>query len=72
MSKKSKRRAIVIGGGYAGINLARPLDDHADVTLVEPRDYFVHNVAAIRSLVQPDLLETLLIPTIGCSKMAPL
>ena len=35
----------VIGGGYAGYSTARELDDFADVTLIEPRDAFVHNVA---------------------------
>ncbi len=62
MSKKSSRRVIIVGGGYAGINVARLLDAHADVTLVEPKSQFVHNVAAIRSLVQPGLLDQLLIP----------
>jgi NADH dehydrogenase FAD-containing subunit len=44
---------VIIGGGYAGINVAGALDEDADVTLVERRDAFVHNVAALRALVQP-------------------
>ncbi|WP_020671612.1 FAD-dependent oxidoreductase [Amycolatopsis nigrescens] len=43
----------VIGGGYGGITVAKALDDVADVVLVEPRDAFVHNVAALRGLVDP-------------------
>lgn len=43
----------VIGGGYGGIAAAQALDDAADVVLVEPRDKFVHNVAALRGLVDP-------------------
>ena len=39
---------VVLGGGYAGVQVARPLDDLADVVLVEPKDDFVHNVAATR------------------------
>ena len=40
---------VVAGGGYGGIVVARALDDVADVVLVEPRDAFVHNVAALRA-----------------------
>ncbi|WP_427018768.1 NAD(P)/FAD-dependent oxidoreductase [Pseudarthrobacter sp. P1] len=53
---------VVIGGGYAGINLAKALDGHADVTLVEPKDAFVHNIAALRSVVQPDFLPRMFLP----------
>jgi NADH dehydrogenase FAD-containing subunit len=45
---------VVIGGGYGGINVARSLDDIARVTLVEPRDAFQHNVAALRALVDAE------------------
>lgn len=43
----------VVGGGYGGISVAKSLDDTADVVLIERRDTFVHNVAALRSLVDP-------------------
>jgi NADH dehydrogenase FAD-containing subunit len=49
----------VIGGGYGGIATAKALDDVADVVLVEPRDTFVHNVAALRGLVDPDWTDRL-------------
>jgi len=55
---------VVLGGGYAGIQVARPLDDLADVVLVEPRDDFVHNVAALRALVDPSWLERIYLPYI--------
>ncbi|TQN33082.1 NADH dehydrogenase FAD-containing subunit [Haloactinospora alba] len=44
---------VVVGGGYGGITAARALDDVADVVLVDPRDTFVHNVAALRGLADP-------------------
>jgi hypothetical protein len=47
---------VIIGGGYAGISVVGALDEDADVTLVERRDAFVHNVAALRALVQRDML----------------
>jgi NADH dehydrogenase FAD-containing subunit len=56
------KRVIVVGGGYAGTALSRALDKVADVQLVEARDRFVHNVAAIRSVVDPSLLDRILIP----------
>jgi apoptosis-inducing factor 2 len=45
---------VVVGGGYGGTVVAKALDDVADVVLVEPRDAFVHNVAALRGLVDLD------------------
>ena len=56
------KRVVIIGGGYAGTKLARALDEAAEVVLVEPRDAFVHNVAALRAIVEPALLDRLIIP----------
>jgi NADH dehydrogenase FAD-containing subunit len=53
---------VVIGGGYAGSNVARQLDDIADVVLVEPKDAFVHNVAALRALADPSWLPRIYLP----------
>jgi NADH dehydrogenase FAD-containing subunit len=44
---------VVIGGGYGGISVAKALDGHARVILIEPKDAFHHNVAALRALVRP-------------------
>ncbi len=64
MSEPSPARpaVVVIGGGYAGINVARSLDDVASVVLVEPKDAFVHNVAALRALVDPSWLPRIYLP----------
>jgi NADH dehydrogenase FAD-containing subunit len=53
---------VVVGGGYAGTNVARALDDVADVVLVEPKDAFVHNVASLRAIVDPDWLPKIFFP----------
>src|ERR1700755_3130404 len=53
---------VVLGGGYAGVQVARPLDDLADVVLVEPKDHLVHHVAALRALVDPSWLERIYLP----------
>jgi NADH dehydrogenase FAD-containing subunit len=56
------KRIIIIGGGYAGTMLARALDRVADVLLIEPREAFVHNVAAIRAIVDPALIDRIILP----------
>jgi NADH dehydrogenase FAD-containing subunit len=56
------KRIAIVGGGYAGMMLARALDDAAEVTLIEPREAFVHNVAAIRAIVEPVWLDRLILP----------
>ncbi|MGD0846427.1 NAD(P)/FAD-dependent oxidoreductase [Bradyrhizobium sp.] len=56
------KRVIIVGGGYAGTSLSRALDEVAEVQLVDARDRFVHNVAAIRGVVDPSLLDRILIP----------
>ncbi len=47
---------VVVGGGYAGINVAKGLDADADVILVDPKEAFAHNVAALRVLADPSWL----------------
>lgn len=56
------KRVIIVGGGYAGTALSQALDKVADVQLVDARDRFVHNVAAIRGIVDPSLLDRIVIP----------
>lgn len=46
-------RVVVVGGGYGGARVAKLLDDVADVTLVEPKDAFVHSAGALRAAVDP-------------------
>ncbi|MEA2201677.1 MAG: apoptosis-inducing factor 2 [Solirubrobacteraceae bacterium] len=53
---------LVVGGGYGGIHAAKALDDVADVTLVDPTDAFVHNIASWRALVEPEWLERIFFP----------
>jgi NADH dehydrogenase FAD-containing subunit len=54
--------AVVIGGGYGGFAAAQALDEVAEVILVERRDAFVHNVAALRALVEPEWLSSIFLP----------
>ena len=58
MNQDSQLRptVVVIGGGYGGIGVAKALDADVDVVLVEPKDAFVHNIGALRALVEPAFL----------------
>jgi len=49
----SRKKVVVIGGGYAGIAAASALDDVADVTLIDRKAAFFHRVAALRAAVDP-------------------
>lgn len=55
-------RVVVVGGGYAGITVAKDLDGDADVVLVEPRDTFVHHIGALRALVDPGFAPSIFMP----------
>src|SRR5918911_4534384 len=59
---------VVIGGGYGGIAVAKALDEEADVVLVEPKDAFEHNVAALRALVDPSWSDRIHFPYDGLLK----
>jgi apoptosis-inducing factor 2 len=53
---------VIVGGGYGGAATAKALDDIADVVLVEPKDAFVHNIAALRGLVDPEWTDRVFYP----------
>jgi NADH dehydrogenase FAD-containing subunit len=40
---------VIIGGGYAGVRLARGLDQEVDVTLIDLKEVFFHRVASLRA-----------------------
>src|SRR5205085_7351687 len=53
---------VVVGGGYGGANVAKALDADTNVVLIEPKDAFVHNIAALRALVDPAFLPKIFLP----------
>src|SRR6202163_2590925 len=57
-----KPTVVVVGGAYGGIAVAKALDETSDVVLVEPRDAFMHNIAALRALVDPSWLPRIFLP----------
>ncbi|MEL7343935.1 MAG: FAD-dependent oxidoreductase [Pseudomonadota bacterium] len=58
----SKKRLVIVGGGYIGAELAKGLDRVMDVTVIERASHFTHAPAMIRALVEPALLDKALIP----------
>ncbi|MER5183222.1 FAD-dependent oxidoreductase [Streptomyces sp. NPDC002896] len=53
---------VVIGGGYAGVRLAKRLDGTARVTLVDRKEVFFHRIASLRAGVRPEWTESPFIP----------
>jgi apoptosis-inducing factor 2 len=61
----SRPTVVVVGGGYGGTAVAKALDESTNVVLVEPKDAFMHNVAALRALVDPSWLPRIFFPYDG-------
>uniref|UniRef100_A0A1J3EB76 Apoptosis-inducing factor-like protein A n=1 Tax=Noccaea caerulescens TaxID=107243 RepID=A0A1J3EB76_NOCCA len=60
-SSRQGRRVVVIGGGIAGSLAAKSLQFDADVTLIDPKEYFEITWASLRSMVEPSFAERTLI-----------
>ncbi|MEO0543253.1 MAG: NAD(P)/FAD-dependent oxidoreductase [Pseudomonadota bacterium] len=58
----STARVVIVGGGNAGVELAKALEGHMKVSLIERADAFTHAPAMIRAMVDPRLLDQALIP----------
>lgn len=56
-----KKTVMVVGGGVAGSLLARHLQDHANVVLMDSKEYFELPWASLRSMVEPLFAERSLI-----------
>lgn len=52
-----KKRVVVVGGGVAGSFIAKTLQDHADVYLIDQKEYFEITWATLRSMVEPSFAE---------------
>lgn len=58
----NKPKVVIVGGGYAGSELAQRLDRDFVVTLIERKQRFLHNLAALRAAVRPEILGSILLP----------
>jgi NADH dehydrogenase FAD-containing subunit len=48
------RTVAIVGGGYGGAAVAKALDEHANVVLIDPKDAFVNAAGSLRALTQPE------------------
>ncbi|GMP99111.1 hypothetical protein CsSME_00046725 [Camellia sinensis var. sinensis] len=56
-----RRRVVVVGGGIAGSLVAKSLQFHGDVILIDPKEYLEIPWASLRSMVEPSFAERSLI-----------
>ncbi|KAH0860260.1 hypothetical protein HID58_088521 [Brassica napus] len=56
-ASKQRKRVVVICGGIAGSLAAKLLQFDADVTLIDPKEYFEITWASLRSMVEPSFAE---------------
>ncbi len=57
-----QKQVVILGAGYGGTALAKRLDSHFEVTLIEQKERFFHNVGSLRAAVKSDWLPKLFIP----------
>lgn len=57
MAAVEKKSVVVVGGGIAGANVAKALLNFADVTLIDPKEYFEIPWAKLRCMVEPSFGE---------------
>ncbi|MED6210880.1 hypothetical protein PIB30_068306 [Stylosanthes scabra] len=56
-----EKKIVIVGGGVAGAILAYTLQHQANVTLIDPKEYFEIPWASLRALVEPTFAERTLI-----------
>ncbi|GAM22525.1 hypothetical protein SAMD00019534_057000, partial [Acytostelium subglobosum LB1] len=61
-SNMAKSKVVIVGGGYSGVYLAKALDNRCNVTLIERKKLFFHNITALRLVVQPELCTEVFLP----------
>ncbi|GFP95663.1 apoptosis-inducing factor homolog b [Phtheirospermum japonicum] len=52
-----KKTVVVVGGGAAGSFIAKTLQDHADVFLIDSKEFYEMPWANLRSMVEPSFAE---------------
>ncbi|KAK2380049.1 apoptosis-inducing factor protein A [Trifolium repens] len=57
MRKGNEERVVILGGGVAGSLIAKSLQFHSHVTLVDPKEYFEISWAGLRAMVEPSFAE---------------
>ncbi|TKY67022.1 Apoptosis-inducing factor-like A [Spatholobus suberectus] len=56
-----EKKVVIVGGGVAGAVLAKTIQHQANVTLIDPKEYFEIPWASLRGLVEPPFAERIVI-----------
>ena len=59
---RQKKQAIIVGGSYAGFEVASKIWDHLNVTIIDSNDYMEHICYSFKAMVEPDFSEKVLYP----------
>ncbi|KAJ3339293.1 hypothetical protein HDU93_008400 [Gonapodya sp. JEL0774] len=62
-----KRRVVIVGGGYAGVELAQTLEksvteDAVEILLLEKKDAYFHSIGSLRAVVESESIDKVWIP----------
>jgi NADH dehydrogenase FAD-containing subunit len=61
-----RKNIVIVGGGYAGINLVHKIEKFLPSThrivLIDEQDFFYHKIAALRAAASEDIAEKILLP----------
>ena len=61
-NSSGKKHVIIVGGSFAGLEIAVKLWDHLKVTIIDANDYMEHVSYGYKSFVEPDIAQRSLSP----------
>ncbi|MEK6945458.1 MAG: FAD-dependent oxidoreductase [Nanoarchaeota archaeon] len=56
---ESKKRVVIIGGGFTGAYCAKRLRNNFDVTLIDNKEYFEFTPSVLKSIINPQNLKSI-------------
>ena len=59
---RQKKQVIIVGGSYAGFEVASKIWDHLNVTIIDSNNYMEHICYSYRAFVEPNFSERVLHP----------
>ena len=57
-----KKHVIIVGGSFAGLEIAAKLWDNLRVTMIDANEYMEHICYGYKSMVEPEMAQRLLSP----------
>lgn len=56
-----KKKVVVVGGGFVGSLVAKNLEKHMDVTLIDNKDYFEFTPSILKVIVNPENIDNIVV-----------